>query len=218
MKRTALSVLFLGLINPIFSQTLPVGVTSIKPYLFTDKVTIGANQVANKIYIVDNTSGGLGSVDERFFIRLHNTDNTVNSGVTQEMLSGNSGAKMEIGQFGANYGTGNLNTVYANRGTIIARGGSGLIIRSSPDPNGSYIYDGITFQTGSNTPERMRITGTGLVGIGTTAPKSKLQVTDGDVYVDNPNRGIILKSPNGSCWRITMDDAGNFVKTAITCP
>jgi len=43
-------------------------------------------------------------------------------------------------------------------------------------------------------------------------------VKDGDVFVSNPANGIILKSPNGSCWRVTIDDTGNFVRTSIPCP
>ncbi|SDL12213.1 hypothetical protein SAMN05421823_104434 [Catalinimonas alkaloidigena] len=58
----------------------------------------------------------------------------------------------------------------------------------------------------------------GNVGIATAQPKSRLQVTDGDVYVDNSSRGMILKSPNGQCWRVTLDNNGEFVKTPITCP
>ena len=49
-------------------------------------------------------------------------------------------------------------------------------------------------------------------------PKSKLHVFNGDVNVDQIGSGIILKSPNGSCWRVTVDNAGNLVRTAITCP
>ena len=49
-------------------------------------------------------------------------------------------------------------------------------------------------------------------------PKSKLHVFNGDVNVDKVGSGIILKSPNGQCWRVTIDNAGNLVRTAITCP
>lgn len=54
--------------------------------------------------------------------------------------------------------------------------------------------------------------------VGITAPHSKLQVTGDDVYVNNPASGIILKSPNGLCWRVTVDNNGNFVRTQISCP
>lgn len=50
------------------------------------------------------------------------------------------------------------------------------------------------------------------------APKSKLHVYGGDVNIEQIGSGIILKSPNGQCWRITIDNTGNLVRTAITCP
>jgi hypothetical protein len=57
------------------------------------------------------------------------------------------------------------------------------------------------------------------VGIGTTAPKSKLQVSGGDVYISFANKGIILKSLDGTCRRITLSNAGTLVvSAAITCP
>jgi hypothetical protein len=27
-----------------------------------------------------------------------------------------------------------------------------------------------------------------------------------------------MKSPNGNCWRVTIDNSGAFVSTPITCP
>jgi hypothetical protein len=45
-----------------------------------------------------------------------------------------------------------------------------------------------------------------------------LDVEKGDVMVESIGKGIILKSPNGSCWRVTVDNTGNLVRTAITCP
>jgi hypothetical protein len=51
-----------------------------------------------------------------------------------------------------------------------------------------------------------------------TAPKSSLHIKQGDVYLEQIGSGIIMKSPNGQCWRITIDNTGNLVRTAITCP
>lgn len=61
------------------------------------------------------------------------------------------------------------------------------------------------------------------IGIGNTTAypqpaKSRLHVFSGDVNIDQIGSGIIMKSPNGQCWRVTVGDAGNFVSTAITCP
>ena len=63
----------------------------------------------------------------------------------------------------------------------------------------------------------MTLNKTGL-GFGTENPKAKIEVADGDIYVSDPSKGIILKSPNGNCWRVTIDNTGNFIRTAISCP
>lgn len=64
---------------------------------------------------------------------------------------------------------------------------------------------------------------TDYVGIGSyiykpPLPKSRLHVFNGDVNIDQIGSGIIIKSPNGSCWRVTVNDTGTLVTTAITCP
>ena len=57
------------------------------------------------------------------------------------------------------------------------------------------------------------------VGIGTTAPKAKLEVTGGNILVGTPGQGIILKSPSGAVCRLfSIDNAGAMVLTTIACP
>jgi hypothetical protein len=58
----------------------------------------------------------------------------------------------------------------------------------------------------------------GNVGVGTTTPVSKLQVENGDVYLNTVGTGVIMKSPNGQCWRMTVSNAGAPVFTSIACP
>ncbi len=49
-------------------------------------------------------------------------------------------------------------------------------------------------------------------------PKSRVHVYNGDVNIDQIGRGIIMKSPNGSCWRITVGNDGSFISSLISCP
>lgn len=58
----------------------------------------------------------------------------------------------------------------------------------------------------------------GSSSVNARTPKSRLHVFAGDVNIDQIGSGIIMKSPNGSCWRVTIDNTGNLVRTAITCP
>lgn len=48
---------------------------------------------------------------------------------------------------------------------------------------------------------------------------NKVTITpQGDVFVDNPGLGIILKSPNGACWRMSVTNSGQSQFTSVTCP
>lgn len=40
----------------------------------------------------------------------------------------------------------------------------------------------------------------------------------GDIYLDDIQSGIIMKSPNGLCWRGTLNNDGQLTFVQITCP
>ena len=56
----------------------------------------------------------------------------------------------------------------------------------------------------------------GFVGIGTTNPVAELQV-NGNVFIEKDNAGLILKSPDGQCWKITVNNTGELTTTSINC-
>jgi len=62
--------------------------------------------------------------------------------------------------------------------------------------------------------QRMVITKEGNVGIGTSSPASKLEVDGGDVEVSDSLNGLILKSPDGTRYRVTVANGGTLTVSA----
>lgn len=61
------------------------------------------------------------------------------------------------------------------------------------------------------------------VGIGVVQPSSKLHLREGDLFIESAIPalavyGVILTSPNGSCFRITVADTGSLTTTSVACP
>jgi hypothetical protein len=64
---------------------------------------------------------------------------------------------------------------------------------------------------------RLNIAENGNVGVGTNDPKAKLDIAGGSIYVRNPNT-LIITSPNGACWGITVNNSGALATFPTTCP
>lgn len=99
--------------------------------------------------------------------------------------------------WGANFGANNL----TNASAI----GAGAFVSKS----NALVLGGISgINSGTDTN----------VGIGTTAPRTKLQITNGKIYIEANGQGMILKSPNGSCFEMTVTDAGTLAAAPVVCP
>lgn len=122
------------------------------------------------------------------------------------------------------------------KGFTAMRNQPGLVIRgiTSTDNDNSndalvhitpYILDGDTllypknrhflgiqgYETGVGQKSLLEIDEKGYVGIGTDDPIAKLHISDGDIYIADINKGIIMKSPDGNSWRGVLDNSGNLI-------
>ena len=53
------------------------------------------------------------------------------------------------------------------------------------------------------------------VGIGATSPTEKLEVEGGDIKIKDASAGLILTSPNGTVYKITVANDGTVTSTAV---
>jgi len=100
-------------------------------------------------------------------------------------------------------------------GSIYADGGyqnsSAIQMYVGTNPGlGSYPSN-IRFETtapGQNMrTERMRVSESGNIIVKT-----------GDILMESIGSGVILKSPDGNCWRMTISNSGSPIVTSVTCP
>ena len=204
MKKTSLIMFSLFICSTGFSQ---IDTISKNIYQNNGNLGIGTSQPETKLRIEGNVSTG----DDRAFIRLRNT-NTGNRATVSLTLESND----------KNYGTalGFTSDSYSgipdfNKMGVISTNGKGFSIYSSSDYGSLRFYTNVD-QNG--IIERMRIDAEGNIGIGTKRPAAKLEVANGDIYISDIKKGIIMKSPDGNCWRGKVDNYGKLVFNKIVCP
>ena len=91
----------------------------------------------------------------------------------------------------------------------------GMIFNLNDDLNDGNSY--IKFNDNHNH-HTLTILNNGNTGFGTDKPQTRIHLEDGDIYLSDIQSGIIMKSPDGQCWRGRLNELGVLVFTSIDCP
>lgn len=161
--------------------------------------------------------------DSRIYVVLKNNSVAHNTIVSFVAQAGSSELGTKLEHCAREYGIQWYGDTYAGFGQLFGQD-NGIILRTGTleNPNGV-----IKFMTGydgnGSSYERARFNADGFFGVGTSDPKTKLHITDGDVFIDHSDtesvNGIIMKSPGVFCFKMTIDDNGNFINSGeIACP
>ena len=83
--------------------------------------------------------------------------------------------------------------------------------------NASVVSISTDVNIGGQVVSNLRINSNYSVGIGSTLPQNKLDVLGGDVKVGvDTSHGIILTSPNGTKYRLIVQNTGILTTTVVS--
>ena len=207
-------------INGGNSVTIPSYWTANGNHIYNNNssnVGIGTTSPISKLMLEHSASSG----DGRYILRLNNP--STGSGSLAGIILDAGSSSDNDGNLFLEMLSETYQTVSGYEDFAQIRGsGGGLVLRAS-DAIGSGNEPVIRFQTQTIPPangayDRMIITHDGDIGIGTTTPQTQLPLSNGDFYLDNSANGVIIKSPNNSCWKITVDNTGALTTISVTCP
>jgi hypothetical protein len=181
----------------------------------TTQYNIGGQRVLS-VAGIDNTFAGVGRGQSN---TTGNSNSFFGTAAGINNTTGNSNAF-----FGG--GAGRLNTTGANNTLIGPQSGVSNTIESENAFIGAFANGAPGITNASAIGANAQVTQSNSlalgrsyvsVGIGTTAPKAKLHVV-GKVYVEARGQGVILMSPGGKCFELTVTDSGALTTAPVTCP
>lgn len=163
-----------------------------------------------RLVVETEAADGIG----RFQIDMINTSNGNLSASVMRFITGTSTNQVESGlrNFPLSY-----NGVDNYAGYLaVSNSSNGMIFRNeSGNSDFRFLIGGFPI----DQHQKMILDQDGNLGIGAFDPVSKLQVKGGDIYLEDIGSGVIMKSPNGTCWRLTVSDAGEPQFNALmNCP
>ncbi len=163
-------------------------------------VSIGTDESTSLFTLSANSTGTTG----RKVLGINNLSNDYGSASRFDISAGTGSNKATANliTFSKSYSLSSeyagytvLNTGYDLPGLIIRAQGSNGLLR--------FLVGGNEF----DQYEKMQINKDGLI-----------KATEGDIFIQNITKGVIMKSPDGQCWRMTVSNEGTAVFTAISCP
>ena len=80
--------------------------------------------------------------------------------------------------------------------------------------------NGVVFSI-SGTNFRMQVDNSGNItntDVGTTAPTPNLNAQSRNMVINSVGSSLIMKSPDGTCWRINIDMDDNLITETMVCP
>jgi|MEHZ01.5.fsa_nt_MEHZ011543813.1_4 hypothetical protein len=188
------------------------GLTNIKP---------GGTDLVQNIAIVSRVQQSTGELE---VIALGRTNDVPNlpEGRLFVGTAANTSLTSDVVYVDDANGNVGIGTTSPNAASILHLVAPDAQLRLQEEGNNAYsrIFTGannaLRFGVGTTGQTRVTILSSdGNVGIGTTNPASKLEVDGGDIEVDDSASGLILKSPDGTRYRVTVANGGALSVSAV---
>jgi hypothetical protein len=195
--------------------------------IFNNKISSQWNYSGNNIYYNEGHVG-IGTNNPSYRLNVVSTssdyDNESRNIVLIQNLSASNSAFAGLGIRADDNSHGvNLSFTSSNYSLIedmkssasLGTNGNAIAI-STTSPNGSIRFLSNPYQSG--LIEMMRLDVNGNLGLGTKNPTAKFEIADGDIYIKDIDKGIIMTSPDGQCWKGTINNSGILEFASIPCP